>query len=115
MDAIIEIRSLRKRYGRTLALDGLSFTAAPGQVTAFVGPNGAGKSTTMRIVLGLDAPDGGSALVGGRPYQRLRTPLRQVGALLDAAAVHPGRRARDHLRWMAHAGGLPRRRVEEVL
>jgi ABC-2 type transport system ATP-binding protein len=115
MDATIETRNLRKRYGRTVAVDDLSFTVAPGQVTAFVGPNGAGKSTTMRMILGLDAPDEGTALVGGQPYQRLRTPLRAVGALLDAAAVHPGRRARDHLRWMAHAGGLPRRRVEEVL
>src|SRR6266545_6957105 len=115
MNATIEIQNLRKRYGRTVAVDGLSFTVAPGQVTAFVGPNGAGKSTTMRMILGLDAPDEGTALVGGQPYQRLRTPLRAVGALLDAAAVHPGRRARDHLRWMAHAGGLPRRRVEEVL
>jgi ABC-2 type transport system ATP-binding protein len=115
MNATIETRNLRKRYGRTVAVDDLSFTVAPGQVTAFVGPNGAGKSTTMRMILGLDAPDEGTALVGGQPYQRLRTPLRAVGALLDAAAVHPGRRARDHLRWMAHTGGLPRRRVEEVL
>jgi ABC-2 type transport system ATP-binding protein len=115
MDATIEIQNLRKRYGRTVAVDGLSFTVAPGRVTGFVGPNGAGKSTTMRVILGLDAPDEGSALVGGQPYQRLRCPLRQVGALLDAAAFHPGRRARDHLLWMAQSNGIPRRRVNEVL
>jgi ABC-2 type transport system ATP-binding protein len=115
MNSSIEVRSLRKRYGRTVAVDGLSFTVVPGQVTAFVGPNGAGKSTTMRVILGLDAPDEGDALVGGRPYRSLRAPLREVGALLDAGAIHPGRSAHDHLLWMAHAGGLPRRRVEEVI
>jgi ABC-2 type transport system ATP-binding protein len=115
MDAAIEARNLRKRYGRTVAVDGLSFTVAPGLVTAFVGPNGAGKSTTMRMLLGLDAPDEGAALLGGRPYRSLSRPLREVGAALDAAAVHPGRRARDHLRWLAYAGGLPGRRVGEVL
>jgi ABC-2 type transport system ATP-binding protein len=115
MDATIEARGLRKRFGGTVAVDGLSFTVLPGRVTGFVGPNGAGKSTTMRLILGLDAPDGGSALVGGRPYARLRSPLRAVGALLDAAALHPGRRAEDHLLWLAQAGGLPRRRVREVL
>jgi ABC-2 type transport system ATP-binding protein len=115
MEATIELRGLRKRYGRTVAVDGLSFTVTPGQVTGFVGPNGAGKSTTMRIVLGLDAPDEGTALVNGRPYRTLRAPLRQVGALLDAGAVHPGRRARDHLLWMARYNGLPGRRVAEVL
>ncbi|GLZ05239.1 ABC transporter ATP-binding protein [Actinomadura sp. NBRC 104412] len=115
MEASIELRGLRKRYGRTVAVDGLSFTVAPGQVTGFVGPNGAGKSTTMRMILGLDAPDEGTALVNGRPYRTLRAPLRQVGALLDAGALHPGRRARDHLLWMAHYSGIPRRRVDEVL
>jgi ABC-2 type transport system ATP-binding protein len=114
-EATIEVRGLRKRYGPTVAVDGLSFTVGPGQVTGFVGPNGAGKSTTMRMILGLDAPDEGTALVGGRPYRTLRTPLRHVGALLDAAAVHPSRRARDHLLWMAHYNGLPGRRVDEVL
>jgi ABC-2 type transport system ATP-binding protein len=114
-EASIEARDLRKRYGRTVAVDGLSFTVGPGQVTGFVGPNGAGKSTTMRMILGLDAPDGGTALVGGRPYRSLRTPLRQLGALLDAGAIHPGRRARDHLLWLAHSNGLPPRRVDEVL
>ncbi|MBB4775392.1 ABC transporter ATP-binding protein [Actinomadura livida] len=115
MDATIEVRGLRKRYGPTLAVDALSFTARPGQVTGFVGPNGAGKSTTLRMIMGLDRPDAGSALVGGRPYRSLRTPLCRLGAMLDASAVHPARRARDHLRWLAHAGGLPRRRVEEVI
>ncbi|HEU5475270.1 MAG TPA: ATP-binding cassette domain-containing protein [Actinophytocola sp.] len=115
MDASIEVRQLRKTYGPTVAVEGLSFTVAAGQVTGFVGPNGAGKSTTMRVILGLDAPDAGSALVGGRPYRTLPTPLCAVGALLDAGAVHPGRRARDHLLWLAHYAGLPTRRVDEVL
>src|SRR5215207_5718163 len=105
MSTTIELRDLRKRYGRTVAVDGLSFTVAPGEVTAFVGPNGAGKSTTMRMILGLDAPDEGAALVGGQQYRSLPSPLRVVGALLDAGAVHPGRRARDHLLWMARAAG----------
>ncbi|WP_067483319.1 ABC transporter ATP-binding protein [Actinomadura hibisca] len=115
MEATIEIRGLRKRYGPTVAVDGLSFTVEPGRVTGFVGPNGSGKSTTMRMVLGLDRPDAGAALVDGRPYRELRTPLCRVGAMLDAGAVHPGRRARDHLLWLAHSNGLPRRRVGEVL
>src|ERR671910_1529478 len=115
MSTTIELRDLRKRYGRTVAVDGLSFTVAPGEVTAFVGPNGAGKSTTMRMILGLDAPDEGAALVGGQRYRSLPSPLRVVGALLDAGAVHPGRRASDHLLWMARAAGLPRGRVEEVV
>ncbi|QXJ19835.1 ATP-binding cassette domain-containing protein [Actinomadura graeca] len=115
MEATIEVRGLRKRYGPAVAVDGLTFTAAPGRVTGFVGPNGAGKSTTMRIILGLDRPDAGTALVGGRPYRSLRTPLCALGAMLDAAAVHPARRARDHLLWLAHANGLPARRVDEVI
>jgi ABC-2 type transport system ATP-binding protein len=115
MEAMIEARGLRKRYGRTVAVDDLSFTAAPGKVTGFVGPNGAGKSTTMRMILGLDAPDAGAALVGGQPYRALRTPLCKVGALLEAGAIHPGRRARDHLLWMAHYNGLPSKRVDELL
>jgi len=115
MDATIEVLDLRKRFGRTVAVDGLSFTVEPGQVTGFVGPNGAGKSTTMRTVLGLDAPDAGHALIGGRPYHALRAPLLEVGALLDAAALHPARRGRDHLRWLAHSHGLSLRRVDEVL
>jgi ABC-2 type transport system ATP-binding protein len=114
-DTTIEVRGVRKRYGRTVAVDRLTFTVHPGHVTGFVGPNGAGKSTTMRIILGLDAPDEGEALVGGRPYRALRSPLREVGALLDARAVHPGRRGRDHLLWMAHSNGLPTSRVDEVI
>ncbi len=114
-DATIEVLDLRKRYGRTLAVDGLSFRVEPGTVTGFVGPNGAGKSTTMRALLGLDAPDEGAALIGGRPYHDLRPPLLEVGALLDAAALHPARRGRDHLRWLAHSHGLPAGRVDEVL
>ena len=115
MEATIEVRNLYKRYGRTAAVDGLSFTVPPGQVTGFVGPNGAGKSTTMRVILGLDSADEGGALIGGQPYKTLRTPLREVGALLDASAIHPGRRAQDHLLWMAHSNGLPRQRVDTVL
>ncbi|MEH1127687.1 ABC transporter ATP-binding protein [Micromonospora sp. CPCC 206061] len=111
----IECRALRKRYGRTVAVDGLSFTVAQGRITGFVGPNGAGKSTTMRMILGLDAPDEGTALVSGQPYRRLRAPLRHAGALLDASAVHPGRRARDHLLWLAQSNDLPRNRIDEVL
>jgi ABC-2 type transport system ATP-binding protein len=115
MEATIEVRELRKRYGRTVAVDGLSFTVHSGQITGFVGPNGAGKSTTLRVILGLDRPDSGSALVGGQPYHRLPNPLREVGAMLDASAFHPARGARNHLLWLAHAGGLPVRRVDEVL
>ncbi|MEO3746592.1 ATP-binding cassette domain-containing protein [Plantactinospora sp. B5E13] len=111
----IEVRGLRKRYGSKVAVDDLSFTVEPGMVTGFVGPNGAGKSTTMRIVLGLDAADAGTALVGGRPYRTLARPLRTVGALLDASAVHPGRSARNHLLWLAQSNAIPRRRVDEVL
>jgi ABC-2 type transport system ATP-binding protein len=115
METTIEVRDVRKRYGHTTALDGLSFTVRPGLVTGFVGPNGAGKSTTMRVILGLDATDGGTATVGGRPYRTLATPLREVGALLDAGALHPVRRAHDHLLWIAHSNGLPRQRATEVL
>ena len=115
MEATIEVSGLRKRFGATLALDGMSFTVRPGQVTGFVGPNGAGKSTTMRAVLGLDAPDAGTALIGGRPYPSLRRPLTHVGALLDAAALQPGRSARNHLLWLAHSQGLTASRVDEVV
>jgi len=104
-----------KRFGSTVAVDDLSFTVQPGRVTGFVGPNGAGKTTTMRVILGLDAPDEGVALVGGEPYARKHTPLREVGALLDARATHPGRRAYDHLLWIAQSNGIPRRRIAEVL
>jgi ABC-2 type transport system ATP-binding protein len=115
IEATIEVTGLRKRFGPAVALDGMSFTVLPGEVTGFVGPNGAGKSTTMRVILGLDAPDAGSALVGGRPYRSLRHPLSHVGALLDAAAVQPGRSARNHLLWLAQSQGLGARRADEVI
>jgi ABC-2 type transport system ATP-binding protein len=115
MEATIEVSGLRKRFGPTLALDGMSFTVLPGQVTGFVGPNGAGKSTTMRVILGLDAADAGHALIGGRAYQSLRHPLSHVGALLDAAALQPSRSARNHLLWLAHSQGLGVKRVDEVI
>ena len=115
MEATIEVAGLRKRFGATQALDGMTFTVLPGQVTGFVGPNGAGKSTTMRVILGLDAADEGTALIGGQPYAALRHPLSQVGALLDAGALQPGRKARNHLLWLAHSQGLSARRVDEVV
>jgi ABC-2 type transport system ATP-binding protein len=112
---MIEVHELRKRYGPVRALDGMTFTVLPGRVTGFAGPNGAGKSTTMRVILGLDRPDSGTALVEGRPYRSLEDPLRHVGSLLDAGALQPSRRARDHLRWLALSQQLPARRVGEVL
>jgi ABC-2 type transport system ATP-binding protein len=112
---MIEVHELRKRYGPVLALDGMTFTVLPGNVTGFAGPNGAGKSTTMRVILGLDRPDAGTALIDGRPYRSLEHPLLHVGSLLDAGALQPGRRARDHLRWLALSQGLPARRAVEVL
>ncbi|MGB6455632.1 MAG: ATP-binding cassette domain-containing protein [Streptosporangiaceae bacterium] len=115
MEATIEVAGLRKRFGSTLALDGMSFVVQPGQVTGFVGPNGAGKSTTMRVILGLDAPDQGSALISGQPYPKLRHPLSHIGAMLDAAALQPGRTARNHLLWLAHSQGLRASRVDEVI
>ncbi|HUJ06973.1 MAG TPA: ATP-binding cassette domain-containing protein [Streptosporangiaceae bacterium] len=115
MEATIEVTGVRKRFGSTVALDGMSFAVQPGQVTGFVGPNGAGKSTTMRVILGLDAPDEGTALVDGRPYRDLRHPLHHVGSLLDASAVQPSRTARNHLLWLAHSQGLTGRRVDEVI
>jgi ABC-2 type transport system ATP-binding protein len=115
MEATIEVAGLRKRFGPAVALDGMSFTVAPGQVTGFVGPNGAGKSTTMRVILGLDAADAGTALIGGQPYRSLRHPLSQVGSLLDAAALQPSRTARNHLLWLAHSQGLSAKRVDEVI
>jgi ABC-2 type transport system ATP-binding protein len=111
----VEVTRLRKRFGPAVALDGMSFTVAPGQVTGFVGPNGAGKSTTMRVILGLDAPDAGTALIGGRPYRSLRRPLSHVGSLLDAGALQPSRSARNHLLWLAHSQGLTVRRVDAVI
>ena len=111
----IETAGLWKRYGSTLAVQDLSFTVPPGRVTGFAGPNGAGKSTTMRLILGLDAPDAGDARIGGRPYAAIRRPLRAVGALLESGGFHPGRRARDHLLWLARSNGLPAGRVADVL
>ena len=115
MEATIEVTGLRKRFGQAQALDGMTFTVAPGQVTGFVGPNGAGKSTTMRVILGLDAPDAGTATVNGKPYHQLRNPLSHLGTLLDAAALQPSRSARNHLLWLAHSQGLKASRVDEVL
>jgi ABC-2 type transport system ATP-binding protein len=115
MEATIEVTGVRKRFGSTLALDGMSFIVQPGQVTGFVGPNGSGKSTTMRVILGLDTPDQGRALVSGQPYAKLRRPLSHIGAMLDAAALQPGRTARNHLLWLAHSQGLGARRVDEVI
>ena len=114
-EATIEVSGLRKRFGPTLALDGMSFTVGPGQITGFVGPNGAGKSTTMRVILGLDTADRGQALVGGRPYRSLRRPLSHVGSLLDAGALQPSRTARNHLLWLAQSQGLSARRVDAVI
>ncbi|NHC47559.1 ABC transporter ATP-binding protein [Motilibacter aurantiacus] len=112
---MIEARGLTKVYGSKKAVDDLSFTVPPGIVTGFLGPNGAGKSTTMRMILGLDRPTSGQALVNGRPYAAAGVPLREVGALLDAKDVHGGRTARAHLTALALSNGLPRRRVDEVL
>ncbi|MFT7837947.1 ABC transporter ATP-binding protein [Saccharothrix sp. BKS2] len=112
---MIGVRGLTKRYGDVLAVDDLSFDVEPGKVTGFLGPNGAGKSTTMRVVLGLDRPTSGQALVNGRPYTAFAEPLREVGALLDPGAAHPGRTGRAHLRVAARANGIPARRVEEVI
>ncbi|HEV7907139.1 MAG TPA: ABC transporter ATP-binding protein [Pseudonocardiaceae bacterium] len=112
---MIEAIGLTKRYGKTVAVDDLSFTVEPGRVTGFLGPNGAGKSTTMRMILGLDRPSAGKVLIDGKPYTHLDRPLRTVGALLDAKWVHPNRSARSHLLWLAKSNGLPSRRVDEVL
>ncbi len=115
MDATIEVTGVRQRFGPATALDGLSFTVTPGHVTGLAGPNGAGKSTAMRVILGLDAADEGTALVSGRPYRSLRRPLSHLGSLLDASALHPGRSGRNHLLWLAHSQGLSARRVDEVI
>jgi len=112
---VIEVDQLTKHYGPVVALDGLSFTVRPGHVTGFLGPNGAGKTTTMRIILGVDAPTSGTALVDGRRYQTIIRPLHEVGSLLDANALHPGRSALDHLLSVAASNGIGRRRVDEVL
>ncbi|MFE4796661.1 ABC transporter ATP-binding protein [Streptomyces sp. NPDC056708] len=112
---MIEVTDLTKRYGRTTAVEGLTFQVRPGRVTGFLGPNGAGKSTTMRMMLGLDRPTTGEVRIDGAPYQRLHDPLRTVGALLDAKAVHPDRTALNHLRCLARSNGIPPRRVHEVV
>ncbi|HVA53806.1 MAG TPA: ATP-binding cassette domain-containing protein [Acidimicrobiales bacterium] len=112
---MIKIENLTKRYGRTLAIDDLDFEVRPGVITGFLGPNGSGKSTTMRVILGLDHPTKGRATVNGQDYADLRAPLHEVGALLDAKAVHPGRTARNHLRALAATNRIPFARVDEVL
>jgi ABC-2 type transport system ATP-binding protein len=115
MHTTIEVAGLRKQFGPTQALDGMSFAVRPGQVTGFVGPNGAGKSTTMRVILGLDAPDEGQALVNGQVYASLRHPMRVIGSLLDAGALQPSRSARNHLLWLARSQGLKAQRVDEAI
>jgi ABC-2 type transport system ATP-binding protein len=112
---MIEARDLTKRYGGKLAVEHLTFRVMPGRVTGFLGPNGAGKSTTMRLILGLDRPDSGTATIHGKRYAQLSRPLRTVGALLEARSMHPGRSAYDHLLFLARSQGLPRQRVDEVL
>jgi ABC-2 type transport system ATP-binding protein len=115
VEARIEVSGVHKRFGSTVALDGMTFTVPAGQVTGFVGPNGAGKSTTMRVILGLDAPDAGTALIGGQPYRKLHPPLCHVGSLLDAGAAAPGRSARNHLMWLAYSQGLKASRADLVM
>ena len=112
---LIEAHELTKRFGDTVAVDHLSFRVEPGRVTGFLGPNGAGKSTTMRLICGLDRPTGGTATIGGLTYAQLTRPLAQVGALLEARALHPGRSARNHLLFLAETQGFPARRADEVL
>lgn len=112
---MIRARALTKTYGKAVAVDGLTFDVSPGVVTGFLGPNGAGKSTTMRMILGLGRPDSGSVTIGGRAYREHPAPMREVGALLEAKGVNGGRTAYQHLRWIARAGGIPKRRVDEVL
>ncbi|MGW5303175.1 ABC transporter ATP-binding protein [Streptomyces griseoluteus] len=112
---MIDARQLTKRYGEKTAVDGLDFVVKPGTVTGFLGPNGAGKSTTMRMIVGLDAPTSGTVMVNGRRYEQHRAPLQEVGTLLEARSVHPGRSAYQHLRALALTHGIPRRRVDEVI
>jgi ABC-2 type transport system ATP-binding protein len=112
---MITAHSLTKRFGATTAVDNLTFEVPPGVVTGFLGPNGSGKSTTMRMIMGLDVPTSGSALIGGKPFCELAWPLREVAGLLDAKAFHPARTARNHLRWLALTNDIPLRRVDEVL
>ncbi len=115
MEATIETRGLTKRFGGTLAVDDLSVTVQPGRVTGFAGPNGAGKTTTLHLILGLAAADAGEAFIGGRRYRELRRPLTVAGAVLDPGSPHPGRSARDHLRWLAQSNGIAAGRIEHVL
>ena len=112
---MIAVKSLTKRYGRVTAVDSLTFDVTPGTVTGFLGPNGSGKSTTMRMIMGLDAPDAGQATICGRAYRELRWPLREVGSMLEARSFHPGRSARSHLGALAASNAIPRARVDEVL
>lgn len=112
---MIQISNLTKRFGRRTAIDDVSFCAVPGRVTGFLGPNGAGKSTTLRILMGIDRPTSGHALVGGMPYSALKQPLRTVGCMLDGAAPLPERRGIDHLRWIAQSNRIPAGRVRQVL
>src|SRR5213080_599201 len=112
---MIEVRGLSKRYGEKLAVNNLSFDVVPGKVTGFLGPNGAGKTTTMRLILGLDYPNAGTVTIDGKPYVTMANPMREVGALLDAKAVHGGRSAYNHLLCLAQTNKLPKRRVDEVL
>lgn len=112
---MISVTNLCKQYGQTSAVDDLMFELQPGAVTGFLGPNGAGKTTTLRMVLGLDRPTSGTAFINGQPYAAHSSPMREVGALLDAKALHAGRTARDHLKWLARAGGVSLTRVDEVL
>ena len=112
---MIEVRGLTKRYGEKVAVNDLTFDIEPGQVTGFLGPNGAGKTTTMRLILGLDYPDAGAVSVDGQRYSGLANPMREVGALLDATAVHGGRSACNHLLCLAQTNNLPGKRVDEVL
>src|SRR5688500_5380576 len=113
--SMITIENLTKRFGEQLAVDDLTVDIQPDKVTGFLGPNGAGKSTTMRMILGLDRPTSGRALIDGRPYADIPYPIREVGALLDAKALHPGRSARNHLKAMARSNQIPLSRVDEVL
>ncbi|MDQ0646504.1 ABC-2 type transport system ATP-binding protein [Microbacterium natoriense] len=115
IDGAIQIEHLSKSYGATTVVDDLTFTVHPGTVTGFLGPNGAGKSTTMRMILGLDRPSNGRALIGGRPYAQWPSPTRLVGSLLDASAIHPGRTARAHLSWIARSSAVPASRIDTVL
>lgn len=112
---MIDIRGVTKRYGRKTAVNDLSFSVAPGRVTGFLGPNGAGKSSTLRVLLGLDFADSGTALINGTPYRKLRNPLRTVGSLLEGSGAHRSRTARAHLSWVAASNGIPRSRIDAVL